>query len=113
MSEAAKAAAEAQIRNERRQVLYQRLLADRDFNEFIVDEWWGDLMTEVTTKLEVTAEPVELRAVRDVWNFMKEIKDHMKNTVKIYREAEAARVEDEKRREAKVKEGRPPEEFDE
>ncbi len=113
MSDATKVAAETRVRNERRQVLYQRLLADKDFNEFIVDEWWGGLMTEVTTKLKVTAEPVELRAVRDVWNFMEDIQQHMQKTVDIYRNAEAARVEDEKRREAKLKEGRPPEEIDE
>lgn len=113
MSDTAKAAAEEQIRNERRQVLYQRLLADKDFNEFIVDEWLGGLMTEVTNTLRTTVEPTDIKSARDCWKLVEELTLHMEKTVKIYREAEAARAEDEKRRAANVKEGKPPEAFDE
>ena len=91
----------------RRRALYEKLLHDREFREFILEEWLGGLVTERTQALAEATDPVECRVAKDLWVFARALRDHMAVTVENYRAEEQAQAAGKQRREKNTREGLP------
>lgn len=100
-------------RNQRREAHYRKLLADTDFQDFILKEWFDAQVTEMEENLTDATDPVECLTAKEKWKMAKKIRSHLADTVEVYRQAEAQRLAEIERMEKKIEAGLPPESSDE
>lgn len=100
-------------RNQRREAHYRKLLADSDFQDFILNEWFDAQVTEMADSLTEATDPVQCLIAKERWLMAKKIRSHLADTVEVYRQAEDQRLAEIERMEKKIEAGLPPESSDE
>jgi hypothetical protein len=100
-------------RNQRREAHYRKLLADSDFQDFILKEWFDALVTEMAENLTAATDPVQCLVAKEKWLLATKMRSHLADTVEVYRQAEAQRLVQMERIQKRRDAGLPPESDDE
>jgi hypothetical protein len=95
-------------RQNRRRALYERLARDREFREFIIEDWLKAQHDELLEKLRQSGAPDQTQVAKDCWRLAETMWKHIDESVKLWRQQDHQAAELAAERDKRIAAGLPP-----
>lgn len=95
-------------RQNRRRALYERLAQDREFREFIIEEWLKGQHDELQEKLRLSVEPNQTQVAKDCWRLAEAMWKHIDDSITLWRKQDTQAAEAADARDKRIAAGEPP-----